>query len=309
MSLQDTLARFDRALKTEPLPGKHRLASENTRQAYLRSLAAFFRWFLETNGIEDDRFAPSMVTRDDVRDYIAFLRTRDAAVATIRQRFAALSAFFRWAQTQGLVLDDPTQGVPLPSRQSLAPRGLDRRERRAVLRALASLPQDTPTARLRAIRDRAIVSTLMYVGLRVSELAGLRLGDLSIRERSGEITVRSGKGDKDRTVAIPKEARQALLAWLEARPQTEHDFVFTQSRAPFSPMSPRAIQMAVREIGRLAGVRLTPHVLRHTAVYMWRERGIDPFVIAAQMGHKSLDTTMRYGKPRLEDLQRAANEV
>ena len=309
MSLQDTLSAFDRFLRTEPLPGKHRLASANTRRAYLHNLRLFLDWFLQTNGIEDADFTPAMITRDDLRDYFAFLRTRGAAVATVHQRFAALSTFFKWARAQGLAPDDPTKGLPLPSRQPLAPKGLDRRERRALLRALNTLPQDTLTARLRAVRDRAIVLTLMYVGLRVSELVGLRLDDLTLRERSGEIVVRSGKGDKDRTVAVPAEARKALRAWLEVRPETEHDFVFTQTRSPYRPLGARAVQMAVREVGRLAGLEITPHTLRHTAVYIWKEANTNPFVIAAQMGHKSLDTTMRYGRPRLEDLQRAAAEI
>ena len=309
MQLQETLSAFDRFLQTEPLPGKHRLASENTRKAYLRNLRLFLDWFLHTNGIEDAAFTPSMITREDIRDYFGFLRTRGVAVATVHQRFAALSVFFKWAQAQGLASDDPTQGLPLPSRQPLAPKGLDRRDRRALQRALNTLPQDTPTARLRAVRDRAIVLTLMYVGLRVSELVGLRLDDITLRERSGEIVVRSGKGDKDRTAAVPAEARKALRAWLEVRPDAAHDFVFTQTRAPYRPLGSRAVQMVVREVGRLAGLEITPHTLRHTAVYLWKERNVDPFVIAAQMGHKSLDTTMRYGKPRLEDLRQAAQQV
>jgi len=309
LGLQETLSDFDRFLQAEPLPGKHRLASENTRRAYLRNLRLFLDWLLKTNGIEDADFTPSMITRDDIRDYFAFLRTRGAAVATVHQRFAALSAFFKWAKAQGLVQSDETEGIALPSRQPLAPKGLDRRERRALMRVLNTLPQDTPTAKLRAVRDRAIVITLMQVGLRVSELVALRLDDLTLRKRSGEIQVRSGKGNKDRTAAVPLDARKALQAWLETRPETEHDFVFVQTRAPYRPISARSVQALVREIGRLAGLDITPHTLRHAAVYLWKERGADPFVIAAQMGHKSLDTTMRYGKPRLQDLQKAAGEI
>lgn len=309
MTLQETLSAFEHFLQTEPLPGKHRLASKNTRQSYLRNLRLFLEWFLQSNGLEDEAFTPALITREDIRDYFAFLRTRGAAVATVHQRFAALATFFKWAKAQGLVPSDETEGLPLPSRQPLAPRGLDRRDRRALLRALNALPQDTPTAHLRAVRDRAIVLTLMYVGLRVSELVGLRLPDLTLRERSGEIVVRSGKGDKDRTAAVPAEARRALRAWLEVRPKAKHDFVFTQTRMPYRPLSVRSVQLAVREVGRLAGLEITPHTLRHTAVYLWKERGVDPFVIAAQMGHRSLDTTMRYGKPRWRDLQQAADKI
>ena len=57
-----------------------------------------------------------------------------------------------------------------------------------------------------------------------------------------------------------------------------------------------------------AGIQLTPHLLRHTAVYLWREEN-DPFVVAAQMGHKDINTTMRYGRPSGKDLRRAAAKI
>ncbi len=305
----DALEAFDRFLASEPLPGRHRLASQRTRQAYLRGVRLFVAWFCQTNGLAPDAFTPDQVTREDVRDYLAALRARHAAVATIRHRHAALSAFFKWARSQDLTPADPTEGISLPTRQTLAPQGLDRRQRRALLRALNALPHRTPAARRRAVRDRALVLTLLYVGLRVSEVAALRLDDLDLRERSGAITVRSAKGDKDRTAAVPLEARKALQAWLDVRPTAAHDFVFLRSRRPYAPLGVRAVQEAVQRVGRLAGLEnVTPHRLRHTAVYMWREKGVDPFVIAAQFGHQSLTTTMRYGRPRLSDLQQAAEK-
>jgi len=71
------------------------------------------------------------------------------------------------------------------------------------------------------------------------------------------------------------------------------------------------VQKVLQEVGEASGlvkdgVILTPHVLRHTAVYLWKEQGVDPFTIATQFGHKSIQTTMRYGKPGLRDLHRAA---
>lgn len=305
----DPVDQFIAALDTEPLPGKHRLASANTKKAYRSALEHFARWFLQTNGL--DVFTPADVTREDVRDYVAALRRRYKP-STIHARFAALSAFFAWAQANGLYPqgDLPTDGVPLPSSQPQAPKGLDKYQRRALLRALNKLPDDTPTRRLRAARDRALVLTMLFVGLRVSEVVALRLANVTLRDRSGEIHVVGGKGNKDRTVAVSREARRALAQWLEVRPQTNHDFVFVDVRPPYHPLSVRSVQNVVRAIGKAAGLDyLTPHMLRHTTVYMWRERGVDPFTIAAQMGHQSIQTTQRYGRPRLTDLHRAVAAV
>jgi len=302
---------FQTALESAPLPGKHRLASANTRAAYLRDLRLFVTWFCQTNGLDEAAFQPHLVTREDVRDYVAHLRLKGMAVSTIHRKHAALSAFFRWALAQGMTPADPTDGVALPRQQELAPKGLSRPQRRALLRALNRPPKNTPTARLRAVRDRALVITLLYTGLRVSEVIALRLGDLRLKPRSGELDVRGGKGDKDRTVAVLRDARQALREWLDVRPACDHDVVFTGAKAPFRPLTARAVQLVLKQVADASGlardgVILTPHVLRHTAVYLWKEHGVDPFVIAAQFGHKSIQTTMRYGKPGLRDLHRAA---
>lgn len=303
----DTLQAFAHDLAHAPLPGTHRLAGPKTQAEYLRDVALFATWFAQTTG---DDFHPARVTRADLRDYIAFLRSRGRKPATIRRKFAALRAFFAWARLRGDMVDDPTAGIVLPKVQPLAPRGLQTAERRALLRAINRPLRDTPTARLRAVRDRALIILLMEAGPRVSEVVAARLGDLEISPRKGSLRIREGKGDKERRIALPLETRRALQAWLEVRPEVAHDRLFTTARKPFGPLSVRGVQAIVAEAGHRAGLDgLSPHVLRHTAVYAWKAAGIDPFVIAAQFGHESLETTQRYGRPRLTDLHRAAARV
>lgn len=165
-------------------------------------------------------------------------------------------------------------------------------------------PKDTALAKLRMVRDRAIVFVMMYGGLRIPEIENMHLADVVLREKSGEIQIRSGKGDKDRS---------ALEEWFQLRPKTDHDLVFTTTRHGYAALGRRVIQEMVADVGRQAefdkaGIQLTPHLLRHTAVYLWREEN-DPFVVAAQMGHKNINTTMRYGRPSGKDLRRAAAKI
>jgi len=174
-------------------------------------------WFCQSNGLDDAAFQPHLVTRKDVRDYVAHLRLKGVAVSTIHRKHASLSAFFRWALAQGQPPADLTDGVALPRQQELAPKGLSRPQRRALLRALNRPPKDTPTARLRAVRDRALVITLLYTGLRVSEVIALRLGDLRLKKPSGELDMRGGKGDKDRTVVCGTRAKRCASGWTCAR--------------------------------------------------------------------------------------------
>ena len=311
MQTPDSIKAYESYIKIHPLPGKKRIASENTRAAYVRDLDLFARWFEDTT---ERAFAPASITREDIQDYIAYVRTaQDAAVSTVQRKYASIRSFYQWAISTGQAQYNESNGVALPSEQRLAPEGLDRPQRAAVRRVFNAPPKNTPTASLRQVRDRAIVFVMMYAGLRISEIENLHMGDLILRDKSGELNIRSGKGDKDRTVALPLEARKALEEWLEMRPECEHDFAFTVTRKGHRPLGRRAMQEMVVDVGRRAeldkaGIRMTPHLLRHTAVYLWREEN-DPFVVAAQMGHKDINTTMRYGRPSGKDLRRAAAKI
>jgi len=287
------------------------MASANTSAAYIRDLTLFAKWFQDTT---ERVFAPASISREDIQDYIAFLRTvKEVAASTVQRKYASIRSFYRWAMATGQVQYNESNGISLPSEQRLAPEGLDRSQRAAIRRVFNAPPKNTPTAGLRQTRDRAIIFVMIYAGLRLSEIENLRLGDLTLRAKSGEVVIRSGKGDKDRTAALSLDARKALEGWLDKRPETDHDFVFTTTRRGYAPLGRRAIQEMVADVGRAAeldksGIRLTPHLLRHTAVYLWREE-TDPFVVAAQMGHQDINTTMRYGRPSGKDLRRAAAKI
>ncbi len=311
MQTPESIQAYESYIHHQPLPGKRRMASQNTRAAYIRDLTLFAEWFQDTN---ERTFAPAAITREDIQDYIAYLRSvQNAAVSTVQRKHASIRSFYQWAMATGQAQYNETNGIALPSEQQLAPEGLDRAQRAAVRRAFNVPPKETPTAGLRQVRDRAIVFVMMYAGLRISEIENLRQDDVILREKSGELNIRSGKGDKDRSAALPLEARSALEEWLARRPQTDHEFVFTTTRRSHAPLGRRTIQEMVTNVGRnaeldRAGIQLTPHLLRHTAVYLWREEN-DPFVVAAQMGHKDINTTMRYGRPSGKDLRRAATKI
>lgn len=302
---------FENDLRTKPLPGRRRrVAAERTIKGYVSDVSRFAFWLQEQTG---KPFAPNLITRDDVQDYIIRLKRDGHKPASILRQAAAISAFCRWAVHKGLVANDESVGIALPTEQKLAPKGLDRLQRRALRRALNIVPK-TENAKVRLLRDTAMVMVMMYAGLRVSEIAGLELKHLMLNGRSGEVLIVGGKGDKDRRSSLPKESLDPLKKWIDTRPACDHDFVFIELRhspgGGYPALGTRSVQNIVKNLGKQAGIaNLTPHVLRHTAVHIWRERGVDPFVIAAQMGHEDINTTMRYGKPTADDLRKAAQQV
>jgi site-specific recombinase XerD len=107
------------------------------------------------------------------------------------------------------VPEDPTAAVKGVQQVQVSPKALSKREVDKLLRAVE---------RYGGKRDQAILSTLRHTGLRVGELTALRLADVAIAERKGEVVVRSGKGGKYRVVPLNLDARRALSAYLESGP-------------------------------------------------------------------------------------------
>src|SRR5262249_32856591 len=268
-----------------------------TIRNYRSDLSLFVRWY---ENLEDAPFQAEHITPTDIRGYRSYLVTvEQRSPATVNRRLAALRSFFAWAQAQKLITENPTDAVKGVSRVRTAPQGLEKREVDRLLRSVQ---------RHGTIRDRAIVETLRHTGIRVRELVGLRLGDVSISERKGELVIRSGKRGKYRVVPLNLDARRAISTYLAVRPKVPDDHLFIGQRR--NGLGAHAVELLIQKYARLAGIpATTPHMLRHTFGKTLRDSGVDLVAIAELMGHERLDTTMQYGKPTLEDLRRASEKL
>jgi site-specific recombinase XerD len=165
----------------------------------------------------------------------------------------------------------------------------------------------------RLVRDRAIVFLMMYAGPRVDEVFQLNVVDIDLREKSGSLHIREGKGLKERRTSIPLPARKALQKWLELRADlglghNPQDALFVRLRGePGERLSVRAMQNMVAEAGRRAKIKepVSPHILRHTCAFMLRKAGADIETRAKMLGH-SVKTASRYGAPGESEIERAA---
>ncbi len=302
-------------ISKNPLPGKHRLGAEKTIQGYARDLDRFAIWFKQTTDLE---LGAETLTRDDIQDFVTQLQTIEKKKAsTVLRLYAAIRAYSLYLmETDDRVTGDRTAGVRLPRQEVGTKRALRRLERLAVGRVFTMPWKNTLLGERRLVRDKAIVYTMMLVGLRVAKLATLRLEDVKIIRKStnSQITVRGGKGELDRTVAIPTDARDYLADWLELREELkkeigfDHDFVFLQIRGKHGGLSVRSVQNVIEEVRTKTGIEdLTAHTLRHTAVRLWRRQAGDR-VAAAQMGH-SVTTMQKYDAVQESDLIDAAKGI
>ena len=289
-------------------------ASPATVRGYLSDLPIFVRWFEQTNG---ETFSPQAVTPTDLREFRQYsLLQKKAAGNTINRRLAALSAYFAFLVESGELARNPMAGIRKVDVPKSSLRWLDRKEQYRLNRAMEQdfqfARQHYPKRWLSRQRDFSLMTLLKNSGLRVSEAAQLELGDLTLSERKGSLLVRKGKGNKQRTIPLNADARNALQEWLAVRPETpDNDFVFIALESDAKgALSSRAIQRIVARYGKKADLPdLTPHVLRHTFAKNLVNSGVTLEKVAALLGHSSLDTTRIYITPSMKDLEMAVARV
>jgi integrase/recombinase XerD len=250
------------------------------------------------------------VTPPIVEDYLAVLRASGRQPSSVARALVAVRGLHGFCHEERGAGSDPTRDVARPRVPAGLPKALAEWE---VLALLDAVRGDD----VRARRDRAILELLYATGLRISELAGLSLGDLDL-ERG--VLKAFGKGSKERLVPFGRHAGAALQAWLapSGRPtilaerapaRSDADALFLSSRS--RRMSRQAIWEVVHRHAVTAGLahRVTPHVLRHSFATHLLDHGADVRVVQELLGHASITTTQIYTKVSQERLRRVYEQA
>jgi site-specific recombinase XerD len=241
--------------------------SANTQRLYVRQVARFAQFFGRS---------PELLGPEDVRTYQVYLsQQKCASWSTLNQAVSALRFLYRvtLGREWGLRL------IPLPKKPQTLPVVLSQEEVCRFLDNIANL------------KHRAIVMTAYATGLRVSEVASLRVSDIDSDRMM--IRVRLGKGQKDRYVMLSPHLLELLRAyWKLARPK---EWLFP-GRPPSRPITREAIHKVCVRAGHAAGLTKPAHVraLRHAFASHLLENGANIRVIQILLGHRSLRTTARY---------------
>jgi len=258
----------------------------NTLSAYRRDLAKF------EDFAKKRKLDLTAVTRDHLVDFLASLYRQKLESKTVARHLVTLRNFFRHAQVQELVTDDPTAHLESPKIRRSLPGYLRLEE----VEKLLELP-DHKTAL--GLRDRAMLEVLYSTGLRVSELTSLRVTDLDMKVGCVRCI---GKGDKERIVPIGRKALGIVERYLrDGRPELIGQgrggagaFLFVNRRG--GRISRVGVWKILSAYGRRAGFRipLTPHMLRHSFATHLLERGADLRSVQLMLGHSDISTTQIY---------------
>jgi site-specific recombinase XerD len=297
--------------------------SGNTVAAYERDTVQFFR-FAGRGGVTD----PAAVDALLLRRFLAQLRTRGLAAASIARKAAALRACFRLLVRRGLVPSNPAADLGAPRGARRLPVVLKQRQ----VEALLARPQALDPV---GLRDRAILELLYSTGMRVGELCGLELDDVDLQSDLARV---HGKGGKERLLPVGEPARLALHAYLEhgraamapqvgtrrsgRRPDPtqrrsdlsggggpgERALFFNRRRRPMSPRDVRGMIERYRT-GLGVPAETSPHTLRHTYATHLLEGGADLRSVQELLGHVALTTTQTYTHVSNERLRRVYEQA
>jgi integrase/recombinase XerD len=256
--------------------------SRNTLQAYAHDLAQFHAHLLSRKRDLCD------VGVEDVADFLDVLRQRKVGARSQARYLSALRGLFRYLRAERLVDTDPTELIDAPKKRPPLPVFLTHEE---VTRLLVAPDRATPQGQ----RDAAMLFTMYASGLRVSELVGLRLSNLSLAQCLLTVV---GKGDKQRIVPIGDAAIDELSAYLNgvrgrfAHPDEPRVFVTTRGKG----MTRQAFWLLVRRYALSAGIAkdISPHKLRHSFATHLLQGGADLRALQSMLGHADISTTQVY---------------
>lgn len=297
MTLERGLAEFLTHL------GLERNASPQTVKSYREDLSQVLHFLREKTGLSV-LHAAEWNTRS-LRGFVVWLHEQGYAKATVARRLAAVRAFGKFLCRQGVLQINPALALRGPRLDKKLPHFLTLEQVEVLLNAPSGYD---PLAR----RDQAILEVLYSAGLRVSELVGLNVPDITWPD--GVLVVR-GKGKKERLALLGPHAIRALQIWLADRSEllAQHG---TSGDAVF--LNKAGTRLTTRSVGRLlekylakAGLdpRTTPHTLRHSFATHLLDNGADIRGVQELLGHKSLNTTQVYTHISTKRLQESYDKA
>ncbi len=267
--------------------------SKNTLASYRTDLTQFTVW------LSKQKIGLLQAGQADIQQYLA-VKFPDSKPRSIGRLIASLRRFYRYCLREKLIDADPTLQIESPKLPRSLPKSLNEQEVDDLLNA----PDiDVPMG----LRDKAMLELLYASGLRVSELVGISVNEVSTQDGVVRVT---GKGSKTRLVPMGEEAADWIARYLQqGRPallqNQMSDDLFVTKRG--GGMTRQAFWYLLKRYALQAGIKkaISPHVLRHAFATHLLNHGADLRVVQMLLGHSDISTTQIYthvARERLKQL-------
>lgn len=251
------------------------------------------------------------ITLEDIHAFLAYLRTNyDSKPATIARKASTIRIFFHYLCNKSKKIPvNPAQDLETPKLDKRLPKYLTLEQSKQLLEVASTPPTGAHGNHDNSIRNYAIITLFLNCGMRLSELVGINMKDISFEDNKLNVI---GKGNKERTIYLNDACIRALKKYLEIRP---HDCVKADSRDALflseqkQRISNRTVQYIVKEELRNAGIdpnKYSVHKLRHTAATLMYKYGqVDIRALQELLGHESIATTQIYTHVDNEQIRNA----
>jgi site-specific recombinase XerD len=265
-TFKDLLPKFINYLETK---GR----SPSTILAYRADLEQLLNFLQDKNKV-----TTTQVTQSDIEIFRDSLLNQKYTPKSVSRKLNAVKTFFRWLMQETHLTANIAEDVSHPKIQPATPKFLSPLE----YRALRDVVRDDT-------RISAIVELILQTGMRISEVANLKLENI----KDEELTIGAYATQPERTIPLNKPAREALERYLKTRPQTESPYVFVSKNG--KPLAVRNIRAAIDRYMQKAGIpQYSVNDLRTTFVVENLKAGADLVLLSQVVGHKRLSTTERY---------------
>ena len=233
---------------------------------------------------------------------------------TINKKLQALKSFFTYLYKADYIEEDFSNKMPLLKIQKtrVAPKALEEHEINLLLQFAGS-----NSKKILKLRNYTMIQLLLGTGIRLDELVNLDYGDITINDRSGHLTIRKGKGLKERVVFLNSKVRNALSLYFDYRVEKyslerleiDDPAISNQSNKRMSSRSVQKVIQTLAQKARIDRIQVTPHTFRHTFANKYYSATKDILSLQALLGHESLDTTGDYALPTQADILESLDKL